>query len=377
MKPYLALVFFLCTFLYSCKKDSISNEPADPDVDLPVKEKDATHVVTTHSGTVTVYSPDLKLKWQKHFSGFKQLLPVRDRLLMTTHDKFICTAAETGSVLWTIPANLDDGLPYKHAGRVYLTSAYGYFYEINMATGSRTELPGQGPALSRVYFGDSILYYLTLTPLAAYHLTAIDTAKGEVKWTTANGYNIVGSSAMHFTKDIFITRAGNSFYAINTHTGMPVWNIEDYYYEDEIISDKVMYAPRSIMGGIDAIDIATGKMEWQSYDFAPRITLIKDLFIHNNELGFSVSDSNFQISSLIKLNIKTGKETLRKDFPFGVIPVTHAAEQNGNLYRCESKDLTWTNIWLMRYDVKDFTVKDSVSLGDDAPTRIYLGIAGE
>lgn len=379
MKRYRTLFLFLIasTILYSCKKDSNSTDkPSDPDVDLPVKEKDASHVILTRFGFVTVFSSDLKLKWQKDYGGFKQVLPVRDRLLIATSKELICAELETGNVLWKRPANLDDGMAYKHSGKVYLTSAYGYFYEIDMKTGYRTELPGQGPALARVYFGDSVLYYLTLTPLAEYHLTAIDTAKGEVKWTTTNGFNVVGYSSMHFSKDIFITRAGNGFYAINTHTGQPVWNIQDYYYENEILSGNVMFAPRSTMGGIDAIDIATGKMVWQSYDFSPSISLIENLFIHNNELGFSVSDSNFQISSLVKVNAKTGKPTFRKDFPYGVLPVTRSAEQNGNLYRCESKDLTWTNIWLMRYDTKDFSVKDSVSVDQD-PSGVYIGIADE
>lgn len=137
---------------------------------------------------------------------------VSDRDLADTMDVYLCLAADSGAVLWTVrqpaPGNLDYGntsraTPVIADGRVYLFGAFGHLLCVELATGNviwQMDLAAEfGPPQGRLPWG------LCGTPLlvdgklivapgsAAATLAAVDAATGAVLWKSPGGPPSYGS----------------------------------------------------------------------------------------------------------------------------------------------------------------------------------------
>ncbi len=207
----------------------------------------------------------------------------------------------TGALRWKFKTgDVVHSSPAYEAGTIYVGSWDSYLYALEAATGLekwRFKTGEDGANHNQVGFQGSpaISGGVVYVGCRDSHMYAVDAGSGKEKWSfPTQGSWVVGSPAVAGGLILFGTSDSNLFHALDAATGKPAYQVQDnfFLFSSPAVASDVVYIGK-MNGGLEALDLKTGKQLWEFQTEASRANremVLKPDRSRNDAMMFRPSD---------------------------------------------------------------------------------------
>lgn len=177
----------------------------------------------------------------------------------------------TGAVRWKFKTGgVVHASPAYDAGTIYIGSWDSYLYALEAATGLekwRFKSGEDATTHNQVGFQGSpaIVGGVVYVGCRDSHLYAIDAGSGKENWNFGtHGSWVVASPAVADGMVLFGTSDSSLFHALSAATGKPVYQVQDnfFLFSSPAVAGGIVYIGK-MNGGLEALDLKTGKQLWE------------------------------------------------------------------------------------------------------------------
>ncbi len=305
-KRFFILVFFILTFLFSCKKHTVEDSIQHPDTSDTIEGFLRTE--TTGSGYRAVaYNKNYSLKWQKDLSGeyFQKPVLYKGMLYFSSGYSLTVINAGDGVEKWSIDnsfgyfANLsfrNDTIFYNH-----FNTNFAFIEASNALTG---EVYWQVPFQDVYDYGwgsfieGNTFYFISADRNIKSHVNAFDIAAKHIIWQSPISYShgpLFSCNNNSFGIIDHIDHLGNEgdLYLINKTSGQFQWNKTRVnprlpnFYDNLVICNPVRFSLAD--PGLIAFDSENGDIRWSRFEY---VYIVANVISGNNIYiaGLNASD---------------------------------------------------------------------------------------